>query len=160
MAFFLAIMTIVTFTQVVLRYAFGSGFTWSLEATTYSFAWLVLIGMSYGVRTQSHIAMDLVSRALPKRFSKVFSLSALTFCSVYALLMAYGSSVFVWRLYSLGHMAHDLPVTRWLLATLMPLSFVLLLLRFVQLGWQTLRGSSVVLGSRAPETSIKEGESE
>ena len=49
----LAFMTLLTFVQVVLRYGFGTGFVWSLEATTYAFAWLVLIGMSYGVRTQS-----------------------------------------------------------------------------------------------------------
>jgi len=35
--------------QVVLRYVFNGGFTWALEATTYLFGWMVLIGMSYGV---------------------------------------------------------------------------------------------------------------
>jgi C4-dicarboxylate transporter, DctQ subunit len=57
----LAFMTLVTFVQVVLRRVFGTGFVWSLEATTYAFAWLVLIGMSYGVRTRSHIAMELLA---------------------------------------------------------------------------------------------------
>ena len=61
-------MTLLTFVQVVLRYGFGTGFVWSLEATTYAFAWLVLIGMSYGVRTGAHIAVDLVtSRLSPAR---------------------------------------------------------------------------------------------
>ena len=55
----LAFMTLLTFVQVVLRYGFGTGFVWSLEATTYAFAWLVLVGMSYGVRTGAHIAVDL-----------------------------------------------------------------------------------------------------
>jgi len=60
----LTLMTVLTVVQVVLRYGFGSGFVWSLEATTYTFAWLVLIGMSYGVRTEAHIAVDLVTSKL------------------------------------------------------------------------------------------------
>ena len=51
----LTFMTVLTVVQVVLRYGFASGFVWSLEVTTYAFAWLVLIGMSYGVRTEAHI---------------------------------------------------------------------------------------------------------
>ena len=51
MAALLAFMTVLTFLQVVMRYVFNTGWLWSLEATTYSFAALVLIGMSYGVRT-------------------------------------------------------------------------------------------------------------
>ena len=64
MALALAFMTIITFIQVILRYVFGTGLVWSLEATTYAFAWLVLIGMSYGVRTRAHIAVDLFSSRL------------------------------------------------------------------------------------------------
>ena len=66
MAMLLAFMTLLTFIQVVMRYLFNSGWVWSLEATTYSFAALVLIGMSYGVRTRTHITVDLfLSRLRP-----------------------------------------------------------------------------------------------
>ena len=51
----LAFMTLLTFVQVVLRYLFESGLVWSLEATTYTFGWLVVVGMAYGVRTRAHI---------------------------------------------------------------------------------------------------------
>ncbi|MDY6994354.1 MAG: TRAP transporter small permease subunit, partial [Pseudomonadota bacterium] len=49
-ALLLATMTLMTFTQVIARYFFNTGFVWALELTTYLFAWLVLLGMSYGVR--------------------------------------------------------------------------------------------------------------
>ena len=41
MAISLAFMTLLTFTQVVLR-EFGAGWVWSLEATTYTFAWMII----------------------------------------------------------------------------------------------------------------------
>ena len=104
MALALAFMTIITFIQVVLRYVFGTGWVWSLEATTYTFAWLVLIGMSYGVRTRAHIAVDLFSSRLS----------------------------FIDGLFSLGNNARDIPLPRWLLIGIMPIAFLLLAFRFLQ----------------------------
>src|SRR5512134_1170991 len=73
----LTFMTVLTVVQVVLRYGFGTGLVWSLEATTYTFAWLVLIGMSYGVRTEAHIAVDLVTSRLSPSAARVCAFVAL-----------------------------------------------------------------------------------
>ncbi|HQU51089.1 MAG TPA: TRAP transporter small permease subunit, partial [Casimicrobiaceae bacterium] len=43
-------MTVVTFVQVVARYVFNYSFVWALELTGVMFAWLIFVGMSYGVR--------------------------------------------------------------------------------------------------------------
>jgi C4-dicarboxylate transporter DctQ subunit len=140
LATLLALMTVLTFVQVVLRYAFNSGIVWSLEATTYSFAALVLIGMSYGVRTQTHIAVDLVTRKLPARAERVVNVVAILACLTYALLMLYGSSIFVDRLMTLGNDARDVPLPKWLLTATMPIGFALLTFRFLEAGWNLLRG--------------------
>jgi len=139
LAALLAFMTVLTFVQVVLRYAFNSGIVWSLEATTYSFAALVLVGMSYGVRTQTHIAVDLFTRRMPKRLRRYVNLVAIIACLGYALLMLYGSSVFVDRLLTLGNYARDIAAPKWLLTATMPLGFTLLAYRFLEAGWHLLR---------------------
>jgi len=139
LAALLASMTLLTFVQVVLRYAFNSGIVWSLEATTYSFAALVLVGMSYGVRTQTHIAVDLFTRRMPKRLRRDVNLVAIIACLGYALLMLYGSSVFVDRLLTLGNYARDIAAPKWLLTATMPLGFTLLAYRFLEAGWHLLR---------------------
>lgn len=141
LAVLLAVMTVLTFVQVVLRYAFNSGLVWSLEATTYSFAALVLIGMSYGVRTQTHIAVDIVTRRLPNRAERTVKLVAVAACLVYALLMLYGSAIFVERLLALGNHARDIPLPKWVLTVTMPLGFTLLAYRFAEAGWKLLRHS-------------------
>jgi C4-dicarboxylate transporter DctQ subunit len=128
----LAFMTLLTFLQVVLRYGFDTGFVWSLEATTYTFAWLVLIGMSYGVRTEAHIAVDLLTSRLTPSGARVFAAIALMCALAYCGLMIYGSSQFVDRLMTLGTDARDIPLPRWVLTGIMPIAFVLLALRFVQ----------------------------
>jgi C4-dicarboxylate transporter DctQ subunit len=139
MALALAFMTIVTFVQVVLR-ALGTGFVWSLEATTYTFAWLVLIGMSYGVRTRAHIVVDLVTSRLSAPRARVVAAVALVAGLAYCALMAYGSAVFVDRLMTLGNAARDIALPRWLLASILPLGFALLGLRLVQAAW-SVRGA-------------------
>jgi len=137
MAIALASMTIITFVQVVLR-EFGTGFVWSLEATTYTFAWLVLVGMSYGIRTRSHIAVDLLASRLGPQGSRVIGVLGLLLSLLYCALMIYGSSVFIDRLMTLGNDARDIPLPRWLLASIMPIAFALLALRLLQASWQTL----------------------
>lgn len=140
MAALLALMTVPTFVQVVLRYVFNTGLVWSLEATTYSFGALVLIGMSYGVRTKSHIAVDLLTKNLPGKARHYVALFAVACCLVYAILMLYGSSVFVQRLFVLGNLARDVPAPKWLLTATMPVGFVLLAFRFLEAGWHVLKG--------------------
>lgn len=143
----LAFMTVLTFVQVVLRYVFGTGLVWSLEATTYAFAWLVLIGMSYGVRMEAHIAVDLLTSRLPVRLARVVGLVALACGLAYCGLMVYGSSLFVDRLMTLGNDARDIPLPRWLLTGIMPFAFVLLALRLVQAAWPLFTSRSSTAGA-------------
>ena len=145
-ALFLAVMTFLTFIQVVLRYVFNSGWVWSLEATTYAFAWMVLMGMAYGVRTRSHIAVDLVMCRLKGRVQKTATYLCLFICLAYSTLMLYGGSVFVMRLMQLGNDARDLPVARWILTIMLPIGFALLTLRFLELAWAFANGSIHRLG--------------
>ena len=135
----LAAMTVLTFVQVVLRYVFGTGFVWSLEVTQYLFAWLVLIGMSYGVRTQAHIAVDAVTRRLPPRVANGVAVVALALALGYCAAMIYGSAVFVDRLMALGNNARDIPLPRWLLTAVMPFGFALLAVRLLQAARDELR---------------------
>ena len=128
----LSSMTVLTVVQVVLRYGFGGGFVWSLEVTTYTFAWLVLIGMSYGVRTEAHIAVDLVTSRLSPGGARAFAAIALVAGLGYCALMIYGSAQFVDRLLTLGNNARDIPLPRWVLTGIMPIAFALLALRLVQ----------------------------
>jgi C4-dicarboxylate transporter DctQ subunit len=128
-------MTLLTFVQVVLRYLFHTGLVWSLEATSYSFGWLIVVGMAYGVRTRAHIAVDLLTRSIAPRGRKLVASVALLASLGYCVLMCVGSLAFVDGLMQFGHRAQDLPVPRWALASILPLGFLLLALRIVQAGW-------------------------
>lgn len=162
MALALGFMTLITFVQVILRYVFGTGLVWSLEATTYTFAWLVLIGMSYGVRTRSHIAVDLLSNRLPRGPRHGMAIAAVALCLLYCGFMVYGSARFIDGLLTLGNNARDIPLPRWVLTSIMPVAFGLLAVRFLQAAWQLYRGrEGLGFSEGEPSARVRErGESE
>jgi C4-dicarboxylate transporter DctQ subunit len=141
-ALLLAAMTFLTFTQVVLRYGFNSGFVWALEVTTYLFGWLILFGISYCVRVHAHIGIDLLVKALPEAARRLVGLAAITLCLLYAGLMAYGSWGYIERLMKLGITAEDIPVQRWLLTIILPVGFVLLGIRLLEQAILIVRGEA------------------
>jgi C4-dicarboxylate transporter, DctQ subunit len=141
-ALLLAAMTLLTFTQVVLRYGFNSGFVWALEATTYLFGWLILFGISYCVRVHAHIGIDLLVKALPEAARRLVGLTAIALCLLYAGLMAYGAWGYIERLMKLGITAEDIPVQRWLLTVILPIGFVLLGIRLLEQAILILRGEA------------------
>lgn len=145
MALFLGFMTLLTFLQVVLRYGFNTGLIWSLEATVYAFSWLVLIGMSYGVRTGGHIAANLLVTRFSGRTRMWLGLAATVLCLAYAGMLLTGSFTFLERLIKLGHEARDLPFPRWTLTIILPIGFSLLTFRLVEAGWHIFRGDRVGL---------------
>src|SRR3546814_13342998 len=79
-ALFLGGMVLITFSQVVARYVFNSGAVWALELTTYLFAWLVLIGASYGVKIGAQLGVDAFVKMFPERYHRYLFLLAAAIC--------------------------------------------------------------------------------
>ncbi len=140
LALLLAGMTLLTFSQVVLRYGFNSGFLWALEVTTYMFGWMVLIGVSYGVRVSAHIGIDMVIKLMPPYLRRVTGLLAVGFCMLYAGLMTYGAYGYIERLHRIGVEAEDIPLERWILGIILPIGFGLLFIRLAEVAWGILAG--------------------
>ncbi|MEK9968842.1 MAG: TRAP transporter small permease [Ferrovibrio sp.] len=145
-------MTLLTFVQVVARYVFNSGFVWALEATTYMFAWLVLVGISYGVKVGFHIGIDVVVKLLPPAKQRLVGLLATALCLLYAGILLVGSYNYVDTMHMLGVEAEDIAIERWLLAIILPIGFALLGFRLAQTAWRILRGQQTeLLGDEAAE---------
>jgi C4-dicarboxylate transporter DctQ subunit len=150
----LAVMVIITCLQVVLRYVFDSGIVWGLEATSYAFLWLVLLGISYGVRTNSHIAADLLLTRLPSRSKRLVLLISVALGLIYTLSMLYGTYIYIERLYLLEIDAQNIPLPKWMLSSVLPFGFLLLLLRLLQLARQIYAGEKETLGMANEQVTL------
>ena len=62
----LALMVVLVFGNVVLRYGFNSGITVSEELSRYLFIWLTFIGAVIAVHEHAHLGVDSLVRALPR----------------------------------------------------------------------------------------------
>ncbi|NJM10711.1 MAG: TRAP transporter small permease [Synechococcaceae cyanobacterium SM1_2_3] len=139
-ALLLGLMTLITFMQVVARYIFNTGFGWELELTTYLFAWLVLFGVSYGIKVGAHIGIDVVVRQLPHGLRRAVGLLAVLCCCAYCIILLIGATTYVYKLYSIGIEAQDLPIPRWIPFIMLPLGLALALLRLLQSAWRIVTG--------------------
>ncbi|KKI92162.1 C4-dicarboxylate ABC transporter permease [Bacillus sp. SA1-12] len=71
MAIALGIMVILVFGNVVLRYFFNSGITWSEEMSRYLFIWLTFLGAIGAFNNKEHLGVDMVIKRLPIKAKKV-----------------------------------------------------------------------------------------
>ena len=90
-AVFLGLMTLLTFANVVVRYVFNDNILWALELTVFMFAWMVLVGASYGVKKHFHIGVDVVINIAPDGLKKAFALFAVFCCLFFSVSLLIGS---------------------------------------------------------------------
>jgi len=157
-ALILAAMTGLTFANVIARYVFNDNILWALEATVYLFAWLVLFGMSYAVKTSAHLGVDVVVNRQSPGVKKALGLLSVAACLLFAGLLLVGSIEYWWRFFSKMSFleSEDVPfpviiqslvglvengeakyenIPRFIPYFILPFGFALLALRFLEVGW-------------------------
>lgn len=108
-----ALMCILYFGNVSLRYLFNSGIPWAEEACRFLFIYLTFLGAIAGLRDNQHLGVDMFVKKIPFKMRKlVFAISnlAVLFC---LWLVLQGS----WKMTIVGH-SSNAP------ATGMPMSFI------------------------------------
>ncbi|SPH20969.1 C4-dicarboxylate TRAP transporter small permease protein DctQ [Ascidiaceihabitans donghaensis] len=90
-ALILGAMLVITFINVVLRFAFNSGLIWGLDAVANLFAWLVIFGASYAIKTTSHLGVDAVTNLFSPPIRRVLALIAGALCVLFAVLLMKGA---------------------------------------------------------------------
>ena len=95
----LALMVVLVFGNVFMRYAFNSGFSVSEELSRWLFVWVTFMGAVVALRTNSHLGTDiLVGRLGPKgkKFCMGISLVLMLFCLWLLFKGSYDQAVNNW----------------------------------------------------------------
>ena len=80
----LAVMVLLVFGNVVLRYAFNSGISVSEELSRWLFVWITFLGAIVAVREHGHLGTDILLARLPpigQRICLVASYGLMLFCN-------------------------------------------------------------------------------
>jgi len=175
----LGLMTLITFANVAARYIFNTNILWALEATVFLFAWLVLMGCSYGVKKQFHIGVDVIINILPAGARKILALISVAACLIFSILLLIGSWNYWYPFISDQAFleTEDIPmldslqflamwlnegepyekVPRFIPYMALPLGMGLLTIRFVQLAIKILKGEvDTIIASHEAEDAIYE----
>ena len=165
-AILLGLMTLVTFANVIAR-AFNSNILWALEVTVFLFAWLVLFGISYGVKKSIHLGVDVVVNMTSSKTKKICAMVAVCVCLLFSLLLLKGSwdywypfvtkrafletedvpmpeiLQFMSSIFNDGERYENMP--RFIPYFILPLGMSLLTLRYFQLAFRIFKGKSDML---------------
>ncbi len=138
-ALLLALMTLITFSQVVARYVFSR---LRLGAGTDHLS-LCLAGpvrrflRHQGRRPHRHRCRG---APVPARPAPLVGLVAVLCCCAYCIILLVGAVGYVHKLYTIGIEAQDLPIPRWIPFIMLPIGLALALLRLLQVAWHTVLG--------------------
>lgn len=175
----LGLMTLITFANVIARYVFNSNILWAVEMTVYLFAWLVLMGTSYGVKKHIHIGVDVVINMVSPFNRKILALISVTACLAFSLLILIGSWNY-WYPFATERAwleTQDIPmpdilrflegwmnegeayekVPRYIPYFALPLGMALMTFRFLQLAWKVATGElDKIIASHEVEEELEE----
>lgn len=174
-AFFLGAMTLLTFANVIFRYVFNDNILWALELTVFMFAWMVLVGASYGVKKHFHIGVDVIINMVSEPKRKILALLAAAGCLAFSILLLVGSWNYWYPFVTerAWYETDDIPMPemfqfladwlnegeryeklpRFIPYFALPLGMALLTFRFVQITWQITAGKldRLIAGHEAEE---------
>lgn len=184
LAILLAAMTLVSFTQVVARYGFNTGWGGALEFTRILFAWLILFGMSYGLKIGSHLGVDAAIRLLPAPMFRSLAIFGALCGAAYAVILLYsdwlqvfgisarGGAIDYWsKMFKIGIGLDDLRypefiqetfgtkerVQRWIAYLVLPVGLSLFAYRCLEAALQIYRGErEMVIAAHEAEDLVAE----
>lgn len=94
------VMAMLVFSNVVLRYLFGTSLPWVEELTRYMMIWVAWLAVGLAMREGAHIAIDNFQNSLPAHLARVLRIT------VFALVLGFFAAVawfgfkyaiFAWR---------------------------------------------------------------
>jgi C4-dicarboxylate transporter DctQ subunit len=137
----LALMTVITCVNVFFRYVLGASIDWAFEFTTFLFAALIFIGAAWGVKLGAHIGVDAVVKLMPKHWQRTATIVAILCCVLYASIVLYGATIYVYKMYDIGIMSQDIHwLPQWMPRFVLPLGYALVIYRLLQLLRDVLTG--------------------
>ncbi len=178
-ALLLGLMTLVTFANVVARYIFNSNILWALETTVFLFAWLVLLGASYCVKTRAHLGVDAMLMMVSPGARRILAMISVSLCLVFSVLLLIGSWQY-WAPFAgknAWYEVNDIPMPgilsffadlvnegepyekmpRFIPYFALPLGIALLTLRFAQTAWSVFTGrQDMIIASHEAEAMVEE----
>lgn len=134
--FFLAIMIVMAFLQVVLRNVFNTGILWVDPFLRHLVLWLGFLGATLATREGRHIRIDVLTRFLTPKLKRFSSIITHFFSAVVCYFLVNASVTFLVGEKQFGgavSLFTEVPI--WYVQMIIPFGFALMMVRFFLKGF-------------------------
>lgn len=138
----LASMTLLVFVEVLFRFVLHRGIAWAQELTLLLSGWMVLFGVSYGIKVGSHIGVDALVKILPPKARRLVSVVAVILCLAYCGLFLVGGWAYIAKLMRVNVYLEDIHVPKWVASSVILIGMGLLAWRLLGLLAALVRGEA------------------
>ncbi|KNF09692.1 TRAP-type C4-dicarboxylate transport system, small permease component [Gottschalkia purinilytica] len=130
-AILLLFITALLFVNVVLRHM-GLALDWVEEFSRYGIIWITFVGSSICIYKGAHIGVDAITTILRDKGKNILSLITVIISIIFTLLLTIKSFYITKVVFETGQVSSTLEVPMVYIYGAMPVGGVLMLLRFIQ----------------------------
>ncbi|MBB5173841.1 TRAP transporter small permease [Texcoconibacillus texcoconensis] len=149
---FSSIMVVIIALQVFMRYVMGDSLSWSEELARFCFIWLVYIGISYGVKKQRHIKVDVVLMLFKRKGKLILTMISNVVFLIFALVVIYYGQDIAMRILELGQRSPGLQIPMGFVYMATPIGMGLTVIRLIQ---QLIQQTKALLGKSAFDVELE-----
>lgn len=128
----LIVSVFLTFTEVILRYGFGSSLGYTHELVVYLLIFTGLVGASIGVREKVHLGVDIIIQQFPYPFQKLVTITSLTICTLFCLFVSIIGYQHIQIIMQFGQVTPEMEIPLYIPKLIIPIAFGLMTMRFIQ----------------------------
>lgn len=137
----LAVMVILIFLQVVMRYVFQDSLSWSEEVSRYFFLWIIWLGAAFATKKNAHISLDFVTRRLPKNGRIIAEILKNVLWLAFAIFLAYISWKLTILIFMRDQLSAALRIPMGFAYASIPVGITLMVARLLQNFYKKIKGT-------------------
>lgn len=143
----LGVMVLVVFADFVLREVVNQGLVWAKELAVYLLIWVGFLGASLAVHRRRHLVIQAGEKLFPPAVRKWTSLLGCLTTSLLCLLLSWLALRFVLETRQIAETSLGMGMPLWIVQAVIPLSFLIIGIRFLGLCFVIVRVGAINLGS-------------
>ena len=128
----LAIMFILVSVQIFMRYVMQNSLSWSEELARYLFILFVNVGISFGVKTKTHIRVEVFSASVGQKAKVVIQVLSDIIFLAFAVVVVYYGSITAMKIFTLNQESPALGLPMGLIYATLPVSYIAVGVRLIQ----------------------------
>ena len=126
-------VTFVLFSNVILRYFFGSGLVWAEEFSRYAIIWIVMGGLGAAVREDVHMRITaLIDFSKNKKFIDIVNMAVALFSSLFGVFLLTTGIQLIQSQMKFNQLSPAMEIPLWWIYISIPIGGFLLTVRYIQ----------------------------